>query len=1043
MRRLSIFLASIAAAVACLGAAGPASVPDFTREVRPILADHCFACHGPDEKARKGGLRLDLREHALQGGKSDGPAIKPGQPDQSSLIARIATSNPDDVMPPSKEKHPVQKKDLETLRRWIAGGAPYAQHWAFDPPVKREPFPSTRTRHSSPIDAFVQHRLAQAGLKPSAPATPETIARRLYLDIIGLPPSPSEISAFVTSARRNLHSAVAELTDRLLQNEHYGEKWARHWLDAARYADSNGYEKDLPRDQWAWRDWVIHALNQDMPYTQFIIEQVAGDLLPNATQEQLVATGFLRNGMINEEGAIIPEQFRMEGNFDRMDTLGKSILGLTLQCAQCHTHKFDPISHDEYYGLFDFINNTHDAQSWIYTTEQKSKLAQVKSAIAGVEQRIRERRPNWAAESSAWEREVLRLSDQYQWKIIAAEDLHSTSELNHPTTLPDQSILTLGHRTISGDVYMIAEPILDNITGLRLEILTHGDLPFMGPGRSFLGTWALTELLVEAKPPGSNKWESLRLAQATADFSEADGPMEPEWANKSQDKEGKRRRGPASFMVDTNDLTAWRADRGLGRRNTESVAVVQFEKPVTLPRGTKVKISLRTNHGGDNNGDKNTMVGRFRVATTTLADPKAPQVDYGAVIAMRTPESLRTVSQKASVFSAWRKSVPELKHLNEEIESLWKTYPDAHTTVLHLAERGPEDPRTTHRLDRGQWDRPKEPVRQLTPAILHPMKNDGAPKRLAFARWLVDPRSPLAARVAVNRVWQSLFGRGLVETSEDFGLRGAEPSHPELLDWLAADFIENGWSQKRLLRTLVTSATYLQSSIIQPAELEKDPANKWLSRGPRFRAEAEVVRDIALSAAGLLTAKIGGPSIFPPVPQNVLDYNFFGVDYWIPAQGPERYRRSLYTFRKRSMPDPALSTFDAPNADTSCARRLRSNTPLAALTSLNEPVFVEASQAMALRILREGGSTDSHRADYAYMLCVGRAPRGSEKKELLRLLESRRAKLSDGWLHANDLATGDPSKRPELPPKTTPKDAAAWTIVSRVLLNLDETLSKN
>ncbi|MBM3822530.1 MAG: DUF1553 domain-containing protein [Verrucomicrobia bacterium] len=1017
--------------------------PDYSREIRPILADHCFACHGPDEKARKGGLRLDLRDDALHGGKSDGPAIVPGHPEKSALLQRILTTDTDDVMPPTGEKHPVKSQHTELLRRWIAAGAPYSKHWAFESPIK-SPLPSRLKQNSSAaIDHFVQARLAKAGLRPSPAASPEQMARRLYLDLIGLPPSPAETARFVSEARKNLGTAVESLADRLLASEHFGEKWARQWLDAARYADSNGYEKDLMREQWAWRDWVIQAYNRDLPYPQFIVEQIAGDLLPGRTQDQLIATGFFRNGMINEEGAIVPEEFRMEGNFDRMDTLGKSVLGLTLQCAQCHSHKFDPISHEEYYGLFSFINNSYDAQSRVYNSEQQERIAKLQATLDDVDRRVRESRPHWAAELDAWGKQVLDTSDRYDWKVIEAEDLHSTSELNHPTTLPDGSILTLGHRTVSGDVYMIAQPAMENITGLRLEIFTHGDLPYDGPGRSFLGTWALSELIVEAKRPGSNQWTALRLAQATADFSEPDGSMEPEWSNKSLDKDGKRRRGPVAYLIDTNDLTGWRADRGRGRRHTESVAVVQFETPQTLPRGTKLKFSLRMNHGGDNNGDKNTMVGRFRLSTTTHPHPSAPPVDYAAILALRVPEARRTDKQRRTLFAAWRHSVPALKSFNEEAEAAWKPYPDPVTSILHLAERGPEDPRETRRLDRGQWNRPKETVRPQVPAVLHPIEPGNLPRRLAFAQWLVDQRSPLAARVAVNRVWQALFGRGLVETSEDFGLRGAEPSHPELLDWLAVDFMEKGWSHKQLIRGIVTSATYRQSSRVTPEQQEKDPGNQWLARGPRFRAEAEVIRDIALAASGLLSPCIGGPSIFPPVPQNVLDFNFFGMDYWIPAQGPERYRRSLYVFRKRSMPDPALSTFDAPNADTSCARRPRSNTPLAALASLNEPVFVEASQALALRILREGGATDARRADYAYQLCVGRAPRPSEKQALLELLDSRRKKISEGWLNANELATGDPSRRASLPEKTTPRDAAAWAVASRVLLNLDETLTKH
>lgn len=1047
-RHFRTALGTTFASLTTLLAPGAAGEILFNRDIQPILADHCLACHGPDEQKRKSALRLDVRDGALKGGKSHDPAIVPGKPEASALIARLTTPDADEVMPPAKEKHPVKPADVEKLRRWIAEGAPYARHWAFEPPVK-PPVPSVGQKsRMTPVDAFLAARLAKEGLKFSPTAAPEQLCRRLYLDLIGLPPSPAEVADFSRAAGKDLPGAVTALTDRLLQSEHYGEKWARHWLDAARYADSNGYEKDLPREQWAWRDWVIQSLNRDLPYDQFLIEQIAGDLLPNRSQAQLIATGFLRNGMINEEGAIVPEQFRMEGMFDRLDVIGKSTLGLTLQCAQCHTHKFDPISQTEYYGVFAFLNNTYEAQSWVYSAAQEQKIAEVRAGLAAVEERLKKSSPDWVERLAAWEAEELRRQQQTTWDIVEATDLHHTTELNHPVSLPDKSILTLGHPTSGGDTYMIAEPKVTDVTGIRLEILTSGDLPFGGPGRSFKGTWALSELVVEAQspgtnqPPGTNVWERLKLVNVTADFSEPDHAMEPEWANAGVDKDAKRTCGPAAFLADTNNLTAWRADRGVGRRNADSVAVAQFEKPLTLATGSKLKFSLRQDHAGAGSNAKNTMIGRFRIALTTTPDPKVNATPYAAVRAMQTPREQRTAAQSAEIFAAWRQSVPEFKPFNDEVDALWKQFPEANTSVLHLAERRPDETRETFRLDRGGWDHPKERVTPQVPAALHSLPAGEPPTRLAFAHWLVDKRSPLTARVAVNRVWQAIFGVGMVETAEDFGTRASAPSHPELLDWLAVDFMEHGWSQKYLIRTLVTSVAYRQTSRVTPALLEKDPRNRLLARGPRFRAEAEVVRDIALGTSGLLTDKVGGPSIFPPVPQNVLDFNYTKPE-WPVATGPERYRRALYMFRKRSMPDPALSTFDAPTADVACVRRPRSNTPLAALTSLNEPVFVEASQALARRILREGGKTDAERADYAYRLCTARGVEPVERAELLKLVASRRKQLAEGWLPAVEVAAGEPGKHLELPAGATPQDAAAWTIAARVLLNLDETLTKN
>ena len=1021
--------------------ASPAATVDFNRDIQPLLAEHCFHCHGKDEGARKGKLRLDERAAAMKGGKSDGPAISPGQPDKSALMARILSHDEDEAMPPPDEKKPVKPADVVKLRQWITEGAPYAGHWSFTAPVKPALPADVATQH--PVDAFIQARLKKEGLAMSPAATPEALCRRLHLDLIGLPPSPAALDAFVKDASsKGLDAAASALADALMKDRRFGEKWARHWLDVARYADSNGYEKDLPREQWIWRDWVIGALNCDMPYDQFIIEQIAGDVLPQRTPQQLIATGFLRNGMTNEEGAIVPEQWRMEGMFDRMDAIGSGVLGLSLKCAQCHTHKFDPITHTEYYGLFAFLNNTYEAQSWAYSDEQQKTIAQVRAGIAGVELRLKKALPGWQQKLAAWEAQELERLKQTQWSMVEAEDTHSSSELNHPTVLPDKSILTLGHRTHSGDVHMIAEPAVEAVTGIRLEILTHGDLPFGGPGRSFKGTWALSELTVEARKPGSDKWEALKLAKATSDYAEPAGGMEPEWESKSLDKDNKRTRGPAAFLADGDKLTAWRADRGPGRRNTDAVAVAQFDPPLTLPHGTKLKIGLLTNHGGDDNGSKTTQVGRFRVALTRTPDPKVNATPYAAVLALQTAPDHRTPQQTQAIFDAWRATVPQLKGFNDEIEKQWKLYPEAMTSVLHLAERSREDARATHRLDRGVWDQAKEPVLPQVPAALHPLPHDAPPSRLTLAKWLADKRSPLTARVAVNRLWQALFGIGIVETAEDFGTRAPEPSHRELLDWLAADFMEHGWSQKHIIRTLVTSAAYRQSARVPPELQERDPKNRLLARGPRFRVEAEVVRDIALSTAGLLSDKFGGPSIFPPVPESVLEFNFFKPTYWKPAEDATRYSRAIYAFRKRSMPDPALNAFDAPTGDATCTRRPRSNSPLAALTAMNETIFIEASQGLAQRVLREAGPTDVERANYAFRLCTSRLPSADERGALLKLLSSRRERLKRGELKAGDIAFNPLTKPADIPPDATPNDIAAWSIIARVLLNLDETVSK-
>ncbi len=1006
IRLFAVALFAVGILIVEVAAAAPPV--DFQRDVQPIFAEHCALCHGVDADDRKSGFRLDVRESALKGGDSGAAGIVPGKPEESELIRRITSADSDVVMPPPDHNKPLSAREIEVLQQWLREGAKYASHWAFAPPAKT-PVPDVGMPH--PIDALVASRLKERGLTLSPPASSAALCRRLYLDLIGLPPSPAELAAF---EQQGFEATV----EALLKSERFGEKWARHWLDAARYSDTNGYEKDMPREQWKWRDWVVDALNRDLPYDQFLIEQFAGDLLPGATQQQIIATGLLRNSMINEEGAIIPEQFRMAEMFDRMDCLGKAVLGLTTQCAQCHSHKFDPLTHDEYYGMFAFLNTSYEAQSWVYAPDQERQIAEIRNGIRQAEEKLRAARPQWKEELGAWEKALL--EKQGAWEPLVAAELGSISGLNHPTQEADRSLLMKGHP--SGDVFMISAPTLDGVTGLRLEALNHRDLPHNGPGRSRLGTWAINELEAFVKKPDAKDWEKLKLIDATADFSQ------PE----SKSADGKKASGPVAYLVDGTDETTWTADRGIGRRNQPSAAVVRFEQPLQLPAGTQLKLAWRM-------GD---MLGCCRFSVTRQPAPAAPPANHAAMLALATPSESRSAEQNAAVFAAWRASLADAKPINDEIDTLWNKFPVAATSILRMAEQEPANRRKTYLLDRGEWDRPLGEVQPHTPAAFHPFDESLPRNRLGFARWLADRRSPLTARVAANRVWQAIFGAGLVETAEDFGTRAPVPEYRELLDWLAVDFMEHGWSQKHLIRSIVTSSVYRQSSHASSELLASDPRNVWLARGPRFRADAEVVRDVALCVSGLITHKLGGPSVIPPVPQNVLDYNFTYPAYWKPAEGPERYRRALYLFRKRSMPDPVMSNFDAPNSDFACARRVRSNTPLAALTALNEPIFVEAARALALRVLHEGGKDDQGRADYAFFLCTSRQPTAAEREAVLTLLQSRRQRLADGWLNVREIATGDSSRLPELPAGATPQDAAAWTLAARVLLNLDETITK-
>ncbi len=1043
------------------GGAATAKV-EFNRDIRPILADHCFNCHGADEKSRKANLRLDTREGALQGGKSGRASLAPGQPGESELLRRVVTHDEDDLMPPPSAKNPLSAAAIEKLRRWITDGAEYQGHWAFTAPERSTvpeesglDLPQGRNfRVRSPIDAFVLARLREEGMRPSPEAPPEVLCRRLFLDLTGLPPSPKELDDFIEAYGRDGDAAFERLVDRLTGSEAFAERWARWWLDAARYADSDGYEKDLPREQWAWRDWVIQAFRRDMPYDRFVVEQLAGDLLPAAGQSEQVATGFLRNGMVNEEGAILAEQFRMEGMYDRMDTVGKSILGLSIQCGQCHTHKFDPLTHEEYYQMFAALNDTFESTMGVYSPEQQETIDRIHRVISDAEAEIKRRFPDWPERLAQWiESERSR---RVNWEVIDAIELDWPDGLAHPEKIKDKSILTLGFRPTSGDLWATAIIAATNVTGVQFEALTHGDLPFRGPGRSHKGTFAVSELVVEAAPVsaiGANTNQAaqiksglvkISLTNAWADVEGADQPVDARARRGDKDK---RRLGPAKYLVDGQEDTAWSADLGPGRRNVDSRVVMEFAtNGWASVEGTFLKFTLKFRHGGsDGHGRDNNFLGRFRLSLTS--DPHAGQDKLPRRIRELVEKSHRSEAEQGEVFSWWRTQVPDFAQWNERIQTAWKEYPEATNTVLNLAQREPDLHRQTFILDRGNWEKPTRAVEPGVPAFLHDWPSTDDPPRLAFARWLVDSRSPTTARVAVNRVWQAMFGMGLLETAEDFGVRAPMPVHLDLLDWLASEFVEPAsdgrpWSIKHLVRTIVRSSTYRQASRLDAGLIERDPKNQLLARAPRFRADAEVIRDVALSAAGLLEQRLGGPSFYPPVPENLFALNFVKLD-WKAAPAPERYRRSLYLFRRRSMPDPVMGSFDAPNGDLACVRRPRSNTPLAALTSLNEPVFYEAAQALALRTLREAGASEGERAAYAFRLCTGRRPRGEEVDTLLEFLRTSRSRLAEGWVSARELAFGDTAAAPKLPAGVTPADAASWTLVARVLLNLDETVSRN
>ncbi len=1002
---------------------------EFRRGILPLLSDRCFLCHGPDEGTRESDFRLDERESATMA--RDGEyIIKPGEPSASKILERLTTDDEDLIMPPSDSGHErLTADEVDRVKQWIKDGAEWSAHWAFVAPVRPEP-PRVAQQAwvRNPIDAFVMRRLEKAMATPSPRAQLVTLLRRLSLDLIGLPPTIAELDAFLADDSDN---AYEKQVQRLLKSPHYGERWGRIWLDAARYADSDGFEKDKPREVWFYRDWVINALNRDLPYDQFIIEQLAGDLLPDPTQDQVVATGFLRNSMLNEEGGIDPEEFRMQAMFDRMDTIGKSVLGFTVQCAQCHSHKYDPFTKRDYYQMFAFLNNSHEAQPTVYTRTQQAKRGEIARQIAAIEQELRAKNPDWAEQMAAWEESVR--GNQPDWTVLPIENAGSGTQRYLPQS--DGSLLAQGYAPTRFEAPFSVTTKMSKLRSFRLEMLNHPNLPAGGPGRGFDGQFALTEFTVKAQSVlDPKKTVTAKIVKATADFGNERKKLGSPFVDGAGKSSGFT--GPIEYAIDGDKQTAWGIDAGPGRRNQPRKAVFVADKNIAFPGGAKLTFTLSQRQGGSNSDNNETLnLGRFRISATA-AEATADPIPTALRNVLAIPSVERTAEQQAAMFSYWRTTVADWQDANRMIEAIWKTHPEG-TTQFVLHER--DDPRATHILASGDFLKPIEKVGPDTPNFLHATSSKST--RLDFARWAVDRKSPTAARSIVNRVWQAYFGVGIVDTTENIGSQGGEPSHPQLLDWLAVELMENGWSLKHLHRTIVMSATYQQSSAIRDDVQRRleDPKNRLLSHGPRFRVDAEVVRDIFLAASGLLNKKVGGRSVYPPAPAFLFQRPAsYGPKNWAYEKDAEKYRRATYTFRFRSVPYPALQVFDAPSGEFSTVRRPRSNTPLQALTTLNEPLFVECAQALARRVLSEGGDNDADRLTFAFRSCVSRRPTKAELGVLLGVLQVQAKRFAADAEKAAMVigktkdSTGDEATG----------ELAAWTIISRIILNLDETITK-
>jgi mono/diheme cytochrome c family protein len=993
---------------------------EFKRDIEPIFRANCIGCHG--EKKASGQLRLDVKTLAMKGG-INGPAIVPGKSGESRLVWRLLGAGGEQRMPLGGEA--LKPAQIELIKRWIDRGALWPDadpsqiskaeiptHWAFVAP-RRPATPAVKNGDwaRTPIDRFILAQLENAGLQPSPEAGKATLIRRLSLDLTGLPPTPKEVDEFLADASPD---AYEKLVERLLASPHYGERWGRWWLDAARYADTNGYEKDRARSIWPYRDWVIRAFNRDLPFDQFTIEQLAGDLLPAPTLDQRVATGFLRNSMLNQEGGNDPEQFRVEGLIDRVDAIGKAFLGLTVNCAQCHTHKFDPIKHEEYYRFYAFLNNDEEPEIEVPDEKLLRKRNEIRAAVARIEDEAMTNDPALAQRLAAWEERVRHYD--VRWTPLTGGDIFAAFGVKFDRR-EDGSFVAKGDNATTNNYIIQANTNLKKITGFRVEFLTDPGLPRTGPGRAPDGSFYVSEFSAEIAPADKpNVLEKVGLAGVTADFELPDFPVRN--------------------VMDGDLKTHWWSDAGPGRRNQSRHFVFEAKTAVGFETGAKLRFQLAQKRDDKIDSDqRQPNPGRVRISVTDAPNPKADPLPARVRALLAIPPAERTAVQRREIFEAYRMTDPALAAVNKKIDDAMQEWPYGPTT-LALSPR--ELPRETHIFKRGDWQRPGDAVTPGTPAALHPFPKDAPPNRLGLARWIVARDNPLTARVIVNRIWQQIFGQGLVSTPEDFGSRCERPSHPELLDWLAVEFMEKGWSIKHLQRLILTSAVYRQSSKVTPALLERDAYNVLLARFPRLRVESEVVRDLALAASGLLNRKIGGPSVFPPLPAGVMDLAYAGFK-WENATGEDRYRRGMYTFWKRSVPYPSMTAFDQPNGESSCTRRVKSNTPLQALTTLNDVTFMEAAQALSLRVWKEGGPDDRAKMTYAFRLCTARPPDEFEMQKLLALLDEQKKTFAGRTAEAVYVTAMDVNR---IPDGLDLHQVAPWTIVARVLLNLDETITR-
>lgn len=1027
--------------------------PTYNRDIRPILVEKCFACHGPDSAARKADLRLDQRDQAIARG-----AVTPGEPDRSEMLRRILSQDPDEQMPPPVTKKSLSPSEIALLREWIAQGAEYQPHWSYIPPVRPELPPVKQLEWvRNPIDRFVLAQLEAKGLSPAPEADRRTLARRLSLDLIGLPPSPEDVERFINDPAPD---AYEKYVDHLMSSAHWGEHRARYWLDAARYADTHGIHFDNYREMWSYRDWVIQAFNRNLPFDQFTIEQLAGDLLTNATLDQRIASGFNRCHMTTNEGGIIDEEYLVLYTRDRTETMSQVWLGITMNCAVCHEHKFDPISQREFYELAAFFNN---------------------STVPARDGNIKDSPPVIV---------VPLPDDRERWQQLETELPHARQALEHrqrsaqeafaqwlPTATPDalaQTLPTAGlawqipaHEGTGSELNVFQEgqpkaiPFLKPVSWLAGHVAPHAlelngaavaelseagdwesDQPFscaawirlspndssgallarMDDGNDFRG-W---DLWVEGRRVGMHlihKWPAEALKVVTQQQVKGN-----EWTHVAVVYDGSRKAaGVKIFVNGVEQRTNVQADTLQGHTTRTTVPLKIGQRHSTSPIAGAAIQDIRLYH---------------RALTAAEANILAQASRLAALLAK--PAEQRSSEEQDHLYQWWLNNYDEeYRSLAALVQKLEREQADikARGTVALVMQEKP-DPPTAYVLFRGDYDKRREQVSADTPDFLPPFPPDLPRNRLGLAQWLLSPEHPLTARVIVNRFWQEVFGTGLVRTSGDFGVAGELPSHPELLDWLAVEFREQGWDVRKFFKLMVTSATYRQAAITTPHKLEVDPQNRWLSRGPRFRMDAEMVRDYALEVSGLLVPKIGGPSVKPFQPDGLWEAIAMNVSNTRSYQrdvGEGSHRRSLYTFWKRQVPPAQMEIFNAPNREYCVVRRERTNTPLQALVTLNDPQFVEAAKALAQLTLLEGGTNDSARLRYLGLRLLARPFRSDETTIALSSLQSLLAYYQGHLEDARQLLTvGDMVVDPNL----DPAQLAAWTMLANQLMNLDEVLNK-